>query len=189
MIYIQVLILEVTDMSNQRKLVFYGAISVDGYIARENHSLDWLLGTEGEEDIGYSDFYGTVDTILMGRKTYDQILIQSPQEFPYKGKQCYVFSRSFTGSNDLVDFINEDIVGFTKSLKDQQGKRIWIVGGGEVLYPLLQAKIVDEFIIQIAPSIIGRGIPLFMPGDQENELRLVNVRRCKQFAELHYESK
>jgi dihydrofolate reductase len=176
-------------MSNQRKLIFYGAISVDGYLARENHSLDWLIGTDGEEDVGYSDFYETVDTILMGRKTYEQILLLSPQEFMYKGKQCYVFSRSLTGSNDFVDFINDDIVGFTKSLKDQEGKRIWIVGGGEVLYPLLQAKLVDEFIIQIAPSIIGRGIPLFMPGDQENKLTLVDVRRYKQFAEMHYETK
>lgn len=78
-------------MSNQRKLIFYGATSVDGYIARENHSLDWLYGTEGEEDIGYSDFYATVDTILMGRKTYDQILIYEPHKSPYKGKQCYVY--------------------------------------------------------------------------------------------------
>lgn len=100
-----------------------------------------------------------------------------------------IFSRSLTGSNDLVHFINDDIVGFTKSLKSQEGERIWIVGGGEVLYPLLQAKLVDEFIIQIAPSIMGRGIPMFMPGDQENELRLVDVKRSKQFAELHYESK
>ncbi|TYR81244.1 dihydrofolate reductase [Priestia megaterium] len=176
-------------MGNQRKLVFYGAISVDGYIARENHSLDWLIGTEGEEDTGYSDFYETVDTILMGRNTYDQISILSPQEFPYKDKQCYVFSRKMTGSNEFVKFINEDIVGFTQSLKEQEGKRIWIVGGGEVLHPLLQGKLVDEFIIQIAPSIIGRGIPLFMPGDQENKLTLVDVRRYKQFAELHYESR
>lgn len=176
-------------MGNQRKLIFYGAVSVDGYIARENDSLDWLIGTEGEEDVAYSDFYGTVDTILMGRKTYDQILVQSPDEFPYQGKQCYVFSRSLTGSNEFVDFINDDITEFTKSLKDQEGKRIWIVGGGEVLYSLLQAKLVDEFIIQIAPSIIGRGFPLFKPGDQENKLKLVDVRRYKQFAELHYELK
>lgn len=173
-------------MSMQRKLVFYGAISVDGYIARENHSLDWLMGTEGEEEIGYSEFYQTVDTILMGRKTYDQILIYAPDKFPYEGKQCYVFSRSTTGSNDSVDFINDDIVAFTKSLKEQTGERIWIVGGGEVMKPLLEAKLVDEFIVQIAPTIIGRGIPLFIPGDEETDLKLVDVKRYKQMAELHY---
>lgn len=109
-------------MSHQRKLTFYGAISVDGYIARENHSLDWLIGTEGEEDTGYSDFYESVDTILMGRKTYDQILILSPQEFPYQDKQCYVFSRTLTGSTEYVNFINGDIADFSKSLKGKEGK-------------------------------------------------------------------
>ncbi|MED1741366.1 dihydrofolate reductase family protein [Bacillus swezeyi] len=174
-------------MSHQRKLTFYGAISVDGYIARENHSLDWLIGTEGEEDTGYSDFYESVDTILMGRKTYDQILILSPQEFPYQDKQCYVFSRTLTGSTEYVNFINGDIADFSKSLKGKEGKRIWVVGGGEVLHPLLQEKLVDEFVIQIAPSIIGRGIPLFISGDLENKLKLVDVRRYQQFAELHYQ--
>jgi dihydrofolate reductase len=73
-------------------------------------------------------------------------------------------------------------------LKTQTGKRIWLVGGGKVLDPILKDKLVDEFIIQIAPSIIGRGIPLFMPGDHENRLKLMDVRRYKQFAEMHYET-
>jgi dihydrofolate reductase len=173
---------------SKTKLVFYGAISVDGYLARDNHSLDWLFGTEGEEDIGYDEFFAAIDIVLMGRKTYEQILINLPdgEEFPYKGREIFVFSRSLKGSNGSVKFINEDIVNFTKSLKQKEGKRIWIVGGGEVLYPLLQERLVDEFIIQIAPSIIGRGIPLFLPSEQENKLRLLDVKRCKQFAELHY---
>ncbi|MEH7494255.1 dihydrofolate reductase family protein [Neobacillus niacini] len=174
-------------MSKQSKLVFYGAISLDGYLARENHSLDWLFGTEGEEETGYQDFYDSVDIILMGRSTYDQIAILSPEKFPYEGKPCYVFSRTMTGQNEHVTFINEDIAGFTQSLKEQEGKRIWVVGGGEVLQHLL--SLVDEFIIQIAPTIIGKGIPLFVPGDQENKLTLVDIRRYKQFAELHYEAK
>lgn len=169
------------------KIVFYGAISLDGYLARENHSLDWLFGTEGGEDSGYQEFYESVDTILMGRSTYDQIGILSPDKFPYEGKPCYVFSRTMTGSNEHVTFINDDIVGFIQSLKEQEGKRIWMVGGGEILQPLLQAKLVDEFFIQITPTIIGRGIPLFVPGDHENQLKLVDVRRFGQFAELHYE--
>lgn len=174
-------------MSKESKLVFYGAISLDGYLARENHSLDWLFGTEGEEEAGYQEFYDSVDMILMGRSTYDQIAILSPEKFPYEGKPCYVFSRTMTGQNEHVTYINEDIAGFTQSLKEQEGKRIWVVGGGEVLQHLL--SLVDEFIIQIAPTIIGRGIPLFVPGDQENKLTLVDVRSFKQFAELHYEAK
>ena len=169
-------------------VVFYGAISLDGYMARENHALDWLDGTEGETD--YQEFYDSVDIILMGRSTYDQIGILSPDKFPYEGKPCYVFSRKLTGSTEHVTFINEDIASFTQSLKAQdENKRIWIVGGGEVLQHLLKAKLVDEFIIQIAPVVIGTGIPLFVPGDQENELTLTDVRRYGQFAELHYQRK
>jgi dihydrofolate reductase len=170
----------------ESKLVFYGAISLDGYLAREDHALDWLFGTEGEAETGYQAFYDSVDIILMGRNTYDQIAILSPDAFPYEGKPCYVFSRTLTGENEHVTFINEDIADFARSLKAREGKRIWMVGGGEVLQHLLRAKLMDEFIIQIAPVIIGRGIPLFVPGDQENELTLVDVRRYKQFAELYY---
>jgi dihydrofolate reductase len=170
-------------------LVFYGAISVDGYIARKNHSLDWLHGVEGAEDIGFAEFYETVDTILMGRKTYEQVLEHSPDEFPYEGKECFVFSRTLTGPNNHVHFISDDIVDFTSALKEQKGKKIWVVGGGEVLQPLLQSRLVDEYFIQFAPTVIGNGIPLFLPGDRENELRLVEVRRYKQLAELHYVSK
>ncbi|SDQ56769.1 dihydrofolate reductase family protein [Virgibacillus salinus] len=175
---------------SKTKLVFYGAISIDGYLARDDHSLDWLLGTEGEEEIGYPDFFSTIDIVIMGRKTYDQIMLNLPDDgFPYKGRECYVFSRLLTGSDNNVQYINDDIVNFTNSLKEKRGKRIWIVGGGEVLYPLLQERLVDEFYIQIAPTIMGRGIPLFLPNEKENELKLINVKHCKQFAELHYELK
>ncbi|WP_316572068.1 dihydrofolate reductase family protein [Neobacillus sp. YIM B06451] len=179
-------------MNNSKtKLVFYGAVSLDGYLARDDHSLDWLLGTEGEEEIGATEFFSTIDIVLMGRKTYEQIVLNLPDDgFPYnKGRECYVFSRSLTGSDNNVKFVNDDIVNFTKSLKEEKGKRIWIVGGGEVLYPLLQERLVDEFYIQFAPTILGRGIPLFLPSEIENELKLLDVKHCKQLAELHYELK
>ncbi|WP_042142195.1 dihydrofolate reductase family protein [Paucisalibacillus sp. EB02] len=177
--------------NSNTKLVFYGAVSLDGYLARDDHSLDWLLGTEGEEEIGATEFFSTIDIVLMGRKTYEQIMLNlSDDDFPYnKGKECYVFSRSLSGSDNNVKFVNDDIVDFTKSLKKEKGKRIWIVGGGEVLYPLLQERLVDEFYIQFAPIILGSGIPLFLPSDIENELKLLDVKHCKQLAELHYELK
>ncbi|HET7627843.1 MAG TPA: dihydrofolate reductase family protein [Bacillales bacterium] len=173
-------------MTHERTLVFYGAVSVDGYIARENHSLDWLFGTEGEEEIGFDAFYETIDTVVMGKKTYDQILVHDPETIPYESKECYVFSRNTTGSAGHVKFINNDIVAFMKGLKQRKGKKIWVVGGGEVLQPMMEEKLVDEFIIQITPTILGRGIPLFLPCDVENELKLVDVHRHKQFAEVHY---
>ena len=170
-------------------LVFYGAISLDGYLAREDGALDWLIGTEGETDSGYEAFYETVDIVLMGRKTYDEILGMFPAEFPYAGKRCYVFSRNRTGADEFVTFINEDIEGFVRSLKKTEGCRIWMVGGGQVLAPLMDAGLVDEWIIQIAPAILGRGLPLFPRGIRESRFELEEVRRFGQFAELRYTKK
>ena len=80
-------------MNHQRKVVLFIAASLDSYIATENDSLDWLYKVEGEGDNGYSEFYETVDTILMGRRTYDWILKHVTGDFPYKNKTCFMYSQ------------------------------------------------------------------------------------------------
>ncbi|MBU9722751.1 MULTISPECIES: dihydrofolate reductase family protein [Bacillaceae] len=172
-----------------RKLVLFIATSLDGYIATKDESLDWLFKVDGEGDNGYSEFYETVDTILMGRKTYDWIIQQGIGEFPYKDKECYVFSRSPIEDNENVSFINENITSFTQELIKQGGKNIWIVGGGELLHSFLKEKMVDEMIVTIAPTIIGNGIPLFKEGKLKLDLKLKGTRTYNQFVELHYEVK
>jgi len=148
-----------------KKLILYIAMSLDGVIAREDNSLDWLFRTGGEGDNGYSDFYKTVDTILMGRKTYEQILILENGKFPYKNKKCYVFTRQ------------------------EEGKRVWLVGGGELLHEFLKYRLVDELIIQIAPIIIGKGIRLFKEDNLEIELILKETKSVNNFSQLYYEVK
>ena len=173
-------------MEKWRNAVFYGAITADGYLARENHSLDWLIGTEGEEESSYPAFSETIDTEIMGRETYEQVLILSPEGFPDDGKKRYVFSRTRTGQDGRVEFVNEDIVHFVRRLKSEPGKNIWVIGGGQILRPLLEAELIDELIIQLAPALIGRGIPLFLPGDYDSRLELTGVGRFGQFAEVRY---
>lgn len=170
-----------------RKLVLYTAVSLDGYIARKNDSLDWLYASETKgDDNGFQDFYNAIETILMGRKTYDQAILHEPDGNPFKGKECYVFSRSISGTEDNVKFVNDDIIEFTRKLKEPSGGRIWLVGGGEVLGPLLEAKLVDELIIQVAPVILGEGIPLFTQGNHGMRLLLTDIKQYNQFAELRY---
>jgi dihydrofolate reductase len=171
-----------------RKLSLYIATSLDGYIARQNESLDWLLNQRADDN-GYTAFYDTIDTILLGRRTYQWILRNVHSEFPYQGKNCYVFSRTLKGQTANVQFVNQDIVTLTASLKKKPGKGIWIVGGGEVLSPLLRENLVDDLIIQIAPVIIGQGIRLFNPGPYEMALDLVKVTQYNQFVELQYQRK
>jgi dihydrofolate reductase len=169
-----------------RKVIVFIATSLDGYIATENESLDWLFRVEGEGDNGYSEFYDTVDTIIMGRRTYDWIVNVEGDNFPYKNKKCYVFSKTPHQPNSNVDFLDCDIVNFLKEIKQEDGEHIWLVGGGELIHHVLKANLVDEFIITVAPQIIGAGIPLFKKSDVEIELQLTNVRRFNQFVELHY---
>jgi dihydrofolate reductase len=176
-------------MPSKRKLILYIATSLDGYIATEEESLEWLFKTEGEGDNGYSEFYRTVDTIFIGRRTYDWIIDKEKGKFPYKNKRCYVFSKSICEKNEHVEFINSDIVEFTNKIKESEGENIWIVGGGNLLHFFIKERLVDEFIITIAPTLIGRGIPLFKEIDFEIELNLKGMRQFNQFAELHYELK
>ncbi|MFE8700109.1 dihydrofolate reductase family protein [Cytobacillus sp. FJAT-54145] len=176
-------------MKESRKVVLYIATSLDGFIAAEDESLDWLFRVEGEGDNGYSAFYETVDTILMGRKTFDWVMQHENGNFPYANKECYVFTKSVIQDSQHVKFINEDIVSFTNHLKSRNGKNIWIVGGGGLLQTFLKEKLVDELIITVAPALIGKGIPLFREGDYEIELSLKGFKQYNQFGELHYEVK
>lgn len=173
-------------MRKQRNIVLFIATSLDGYIATKDDSLDWLFKVEGEGDNGISEFYETVDTILMGRKTYDWIITHMTEEFPYKNKECYVFSRQENEDTEDVKFIKEDIIDFTNKLKNEEGKNIWIVGGGDLLHSFIKEKLVDEFIITIAPTIIGEGVPLFKEDEYQLELYLKGTRCFNQFVELHY---
>lgn len=84
-------------MKNERKVILYIAQSLDGYIARENGMVDWLSGEGKEEnvDFGYEDFLSGIDTVIMGRRTYEQIINDlSPDKWPYEGKKSYVFTKN-----------------------------------------------------------------------------------------------
>ncbi len=173
----------------QRKVVLYIASSLDGYIATSEHHLDWLFSVEGEGDNGYSRFYETVDTILLGRVTYDWIIGHEKGRFPYVGKECYVFSRTAKEDNENVRFISGDIARFVVDLKKKEGGDIWLVGGGDLLRTFLNEKLVDEIIITLAPWLLGSGIPLFQNNAFPTALTLTSVRRYNQFVELRYETR
>ncbi|MBO9128999.1 dihydrofolate reductase family protein [Bacillus sp. 165] len=175
-------------MGSERKLVLFIATSLDGYIARENGSLDWLYAVEGEGDNGFTEFYNTIDTLVMGKATYDH-LMTLVEEFPHSDKTCYIFSRSEQREDKHVTFINEDISEFTRRLMAQSGSNIWLVGGGDLLDTFVKEKLVDEFIVTISPIILGKGVPLFKQDNPEIELELIEQRRFGQFVQLHYLTK
>lgn len=171
-----------------RKITLFIASSLDGYIATKDESLEWLFTTEGEGDNGYSEFIETIDTIILGRRTYEWIINSEGDNFPYKDKKCYVFSNTLKSTDNNVEIISENVVEFAKNLKHTDGKGIWIVGGGELLHDFIENQLIDEWFITIAPTIIGDGIPLFKKQGFETRLKLLGVKRYNQFIELHYES-
>ncbi|MBC3786152.1 dihydrofolate reductase family protein [Spirosoma utsteinense] len=145
-----------------RKLSLYIAISLDGFIARSDGRVDWLdnVPNPNQLDYGYDAFLASIDTTLMGNNTYKTIL-SFGGEFPYADKINYVFSRSEQANTTFVRYITSDPVAFVQSLKSSNGGTIWLVGGGQLNTHLLNARLIDELIITVAPIVLGTGIPLF----------------------------
>ncbi|MDL9993665.1 dihydrofolate reductase family protein [Bacillus stercoris] len=169
-----------------RKNVLYIAVSLDGMIAREDGSIDWLEEFEGEGDNGYSDFYQTVDTVILGRSTYEHVKVLT-SVFPYQDKTCYVFTGSPDSYQDEhVTFINEGARVFTDRLKQEKGLNIWIAGGAELVNAFMKEDAIDEFIITVIPVVLGSGIPLFQELTNETKLRLKGMKQFGQAVQLHY---
>lgn len=155
----------------KQKIILYIAESLDGFIARENGSVDWLAPYEnGEEDYGYNEFYNSVGTVILGNTTY--------QQFPnsYKDKACFVFSKTVTGKQGNVTFINENVEQFIEQLNPEGNKNIWLVGGADLVEEFLKYNLIDEFIITTIPVLLGKGIPLFKGNGDESQLKLVNAK-------------
>ncbi len=157
------------------KVILYIAMSLDGYIARENGDIDWLSVVDmPNEDYGYSAFIKNVDTVIMGRKTYEKVG-SFGIAFPHKDKTCYVLSGSKTGKNDHVTFFSGDLSELIAAIKDQRCGNIFIDGGAETVNALLKQGLIEECVISIVPVLLGSGIKLFRDGRPETSLKLVST--------------
>jgi len=164
-----------------RKIKLFIASSLDGYIANEDGGVDWL---PEHADSGYGEFYKTIDAVIMGRKTYEQVLTFGA--YPYEGKKSYIFTRNAKKNKDEnVEFVSE-IDDFTKELISSSGKDIWLVGGAEIVSYFLDRGFVDEIIISIIPIVLGKGIPLFKNIQKHTRLELIKTVEYDELVELHY---
>jgi dihydrofolate reductase len=162
-----------------RKVTFGGANSLDNYIARLDHAVDWLLWGKEAAAI-MADYWKTIDTILMGRKTYEVALRSSQGGAVYPGMKTYVFSQTLAeGSGGDVAIIRQDAVEFVRESKGQEGKDICLMGGGELARPLFEAGLIDEIGFNIHPVLLGTGIPLFHPMSRQIDLELLECRALK----------
>ncbi len=144
-----------------RKVILYIATSLDGYIAKPNDDLSFLSIVEQEgQDYGYADFVKTVDTVIVGRKTYDKV-ISMGFDFPHADKDAYIITRTPRPTVGSVKFYSGDLKTLVGKLKTESGKNIYCDGGAEMVNELLKDNLIDEFIISVIPILVGNGTKLF----------------------------
>jgi dihydrofolate reductase len=167
-----------------RKVKYFVANSLDNFIARKDGAVDWLFM---EGDYGMREFFASVDTMLIGRKTYEFALGQSAghkqksrsKKAKNKRTFCssmrnYVFSRTMKNAPDEdVRIVSENAGEFVRNLKSEAGKDIWLMGGGELARSLFAENLVDEIGLNIHPVLLGSGIPLFPEIGHQIDLELV----------------
>jgi dihydrofolate reductase len=154
-----------------RKVVLGLGISLDGYIARPDGAVDFLFMPK---DYSLGPFFASIDTAIMGRKTYDVALKMGGGGFGDSKMKSYVFSHSQApGERGGVTFVNESTKRFVEKLHKRPGKNIWLMGGGELARDFLKDDVVDELYIGIVPVLLGEGIPLFPSGFPQREFSLL----------------
>jgi dihydrofolate reductase len=153
-----------------RKVVLGLGISLDGYIARPDGAVDFLFMPK---DYSMGPFFSTIDTAILGRKTYEDALKMGGR-FGDSKMTSYVFSHSQPpGERGGVTFVNESPKSFVEQLRKRPGKNIWLMGGGELARDFLKEDVVDELYIGIVPILIGEGRPLFPSGFPQREFTLL----------------
>lgn len=164
-----------------RKIILFVASSLDGYIAKNDGGVDWLPTNNSS---GYGEFYKSVDVVIMGKKTYDQVLTFGP--YPYDDKKSYVFTRNNDVNKDEnIQFVN-DVEKLVKDIISNPGKDVWLVGGSKIISIFLNLGFVDEIILSVIPTVLGRGIPLFTDVQKETKFELIKTTDYGALVELHY---
>lgn len=174
------------------KLFLYIATSLDGYIAKPNDDLGFLKIVEkAGEDYGYAQFTATIDTIILGRKTYDFVQREIGNSHYDNGERdVYVITRTERPKIGKTIFYTGNLSELVQKLKNSNGKNIYCDGGAEIVNELLKSDLIDEFIISIVPVLLGNGIRLFQDGRPEQLLEFIGVKSFDTgLTQLHYRRK
>jgi len=175
-------------VTKHRKVIVHIATSADGYIARCDGDLEWLTSRPAPKGFyGMNAFMKSIDTKVLGRKTYE-VSLRMGAKFDSQSRHI-VFSRHPLPADapSGVEFVHEAIGPFVSRLREQQGKDIWLMGGGEIIASFLDAQAIDEFVISVAPVFIGEGIPLLARRHRHVPLDLYSIDRFKDgVVQLHY---
>jgi dihydrofolate reductase len=179
---------EIGLVSKDRKVIVHIGTSADGYIARSDGDLEWLTSRPAPKGFyGMNDFMKSIDTKVLGRKTFE-VSLRMGAKFDSTDRTI-VFSHHPPPADAPpgVEFVNEAIGPFVSRLREQPGKDIWLMGGGEIIASFLDAQAIDEFVISMAPVFIGEGIPLIARRHRHVPLELRSVERFEDgLVQLRY---
>lgn len=161
-----------------RKVIFGGANSLDNYFARKDDAVDWLMWSDEVSEI-IADYFKTFDTMIMGRRTYE-VAVRNGQGGSYPGMKTYIFSRTLKPvTKKNFQITSEDVADVVRQLKQEDGKDICIMGGGNLAKSLFEADLIDEVGFNIHPVLLGSGIPIFYEMDHQIDLELIECRALK----------
>lgn len=155
-----------------KKIILNLAISIDGYIASEDGGFDWIVGDgdkslDTEKKWDFNDFLDTIDIVVMGKNCYDQNFHKD-----FKNKKVYVATSKNLKVYENIHFIKGDIVKIIEKERQTTEKNIFLFGGGKVVDPFIKADIIDEYVIGIIPTILGKGRKLFLENNPKIDLHL-----------------
>lgn len=164
-----------------RKIILALAVSLDGYIARENGAVDWLKMQDLSEGADESrEFFASIDAILWGRKSLTKGEEMGGDIDMYGKVMNYVFTRAVRRSDrENLVFVSENVAEFVRDLKRRDGKNILLMGGGDIARTFFAEGLIDEMILGVQPVILGAGIPLFPPPQKQIELERIDVKLRK----------
>ena len=176
---------------NKNEVILYISASQDGYIADKNGECDYLPAiSEDGYDFGYRQMLDSVDSIIMGRTTYEYIIAHVPSgQWPYDGKKCYVYTRNLRPSMGDIEFVNEQPEALLQRIRSGNASRIWLMGGGEIIRMFLQQDLIDVFDIFYAPILLGDGTPMFPAGFSQTDLTLERTDTRGGLVEVVYRRK
>ncbi|MBK9618011.1 MAG: dihydrofolate reductase [Candidatus Obscuribacter sp.] len=157
-----------------RKIILNLAVSLDGFIEGPSGEYDWCFV---DEDYGMTEFLGRIDTLLMGRKSYQTL--KDSGEDPFATKHKIIVSKTIKSLADNETVISDDLIAAIEQLKISQGKDIWLYGGAQLTEALLLANLVDEMQLAVHPLLLGGGTRLFRDLPERIKLDLVHTKSYK----------
>jgi len=167
-----------------RRVLYRVAASLDGFIAGPNGEIDWIVP---DPTVDFASVYAGVDTVLLGRRTYELTLQPGAPAWP-AGWRIYVCSQTLDPAQHSGVTVVRNIDATVGALRSEPGRDIWLFGGGSLFASLLAADLVDDIELAVMPVLLGGGVPLVSPGAPRSRLTLTRSNASPSgIVNLHYE--